>query len=156
MRVHGGSLRGQIVVQLVVAEPCARKTSCKSTSEIKDPRTVDRVPRKDAASLETTSDLVYPVVIKLHPLGLLTDHLGRFSALPEISRGKLSEAFDRVPAPTTAKRVSPKTQRSAQHGTSRRGNAVSSVTQPEEDGRDKEDNGWECKCEPETHILRDA
>jgi hypothetical protein len=31
MRVHGGSLRGQIVVQLVKAEPCARtheKTSC--------------------------------------------------------------------------------------------------------------------------------
>ena len=120
----------------------------------RDPRTEDREPRKDAASLETTPDLVYPIVVKLHPLGFLADHLGGLGALPEIISGKLSEASDGVPAETTAKSVSPKTHRSAQHGAIGRGKAVSSITQPEDDGREKEDDRRECECEPETHILR--
>ena len=120
----------------------------------RDPRTEDREPRKDAASLETTPDLVHPVVVKLHPLGFLADHLGGLGALPEIISGKLSDASDGVPAETTAKSVSPKTHRSAQHGAIGRGKAVSSITQPEDDGREKEDDRRECECEPETHILR--
>lgn len=153
MGVHSGSLRGQIVVQLIVAEPCAHKASDHSHG-IRNPPTVDREPRKDTASLETTPDLIDPVVVKCHPLGLLTDHLRGFSALPDIICSKLSDTFNRVPTPTASKSVSPKTERGAQDGASGRGNAVSSVTQPEDEGRDKEDDSRECKCEPVTHILR--
>ena len=117
-------------------------------------RTIDRVPRKDAARLETTPDLVHPVVVKLHPLGLLAEHLGGLGFLPEIIRGELVDASDRVPAPTTPKGVSPHTERSAQHGATGRGNTVPSVTPPEEEGRDQEDDRRECECEPVTHILR--
>lgn len=100
-------------------------------------RTIDRKPRKDAASLEATPDLVHPIGVKHHPLGLLTDYFRRFSSLPQIICGKLSDTTDRDLAPTCAKCVAPKTESRAEYGTSERGNAISSVAvvaQPEEDG----------------------
>ena len=117
-------------------------------------RTVDREPGKHAACFETTPDFVHPTVVKLHPLGFRADHPGWFSVLPKVGCGELFDASNWVPTTTASRGVSPETQRSAQHGARRRGDAVSSMTQPEEERRDQEDDGRKQECQPVTHILQ--
>lgn len=75
---HGRSLGGQVVVHLVVGQP------------------VQRNPGEARASTETTSDLIDPGVVKLHPLRLVGAEVARLDIFPETLAFEVLTSGDRV------------------------------------------------------------
>jgi len=57
--------------------------------------TVDGEPPEHPAGLETTCDLINPLVIERHPLRLV-DLFARLCVLPEVRCSELAVGFDRV------------------------------------------------------------
>lgn len=120
MGAHGGCLRDQVVVTLVISQPCGTKTQIndRNTSwimselaKIELRLTPKGVPAEHGARLQPSSNLLDPLVIEGHPCRLVGALTTGFCVLPEVVGGELFIRLNGIGAPTTLSRVAEETER---------------------------------------------
>jgi len=92
--------------------------------------TVKGNPGESGAGTETTSNLVNPGVVKLHPRRLGLTKLARLNILPEIVTLEVLPRLDWVDGPFALRRKSPKLEGANQDGASGRALVVPVLTEP--------------------------
>lgn len=118
--------------------------------------TEDRVPQEDGAGLETTGDLVYPLVVKSHPArGLLavTGDVAGLGGLVEVWSGEVLGKLDWVESPLALGSEAEDAHRGAQDRAGGRRLDVKVVSEPKDNRSRAEDDGREEEREPEPDVL---
>ena len=117
-------------------------------------RTIQGIPGKHGACLETTTNLFHPFVVESHPWGpLALWDVAWLSRLPEVVGLEVLVESDRIWGPSAPCSISPKPDGLAEHRTLRGGSTVPVATDEKNDGTKKEDYGRECKSKIVAIIL---
>jgi len=131
---HGGGLRRQVVVHLVVGDP------------------IERNPGEARAGTQTTSNLVNPCIIKDHPLGLTRAELAGFDILPEILRLEVLTGLDWVDRPLAFQGKQKKLKGAGNDRSGGRSAVVLVTADIEDDGAETKHEGRKKEGAPETDI----
>ena len=152
IRHHSSCLRCQVVDYLIIRKPCFQASARSSGPNSR--RTVEWIPGKHGACLESTTNLLNPLVIECHPHGpLVVRDVARLGRLPEVFGLKILVEGNRVWRPSTPRGVPPKLDRCAKYRALGGIAAVPITTKEKDDGTKQENNSRQGKCKIVAIIL---
>jgi hypothetical protein len=94
-------------------------------------RTINREPKEDSASFESSLHLINPLIIKIHPFGsILSGMPTRFHIIPEPWGVKVLISLDGIQVDFASSGVTPKSHSSCEDGASWRGARVMIPSSP--------------------------
>jgi hypothetical protein len=137
MSRHRTSLRNQIIIYLVIREPCGFSQNISSSSSIQrdsETRTINREPAEHSACFHATLYFIHPLIIKRHPSWPAFNSLfARFRVLPEPRRAEISVRLYRVQTPFSTRGKSPEAECCDEDGACGWGADVAITSDPEND-----------------------